>query len=442
MVPSERIIAEAIKHKVNAIGLSGLITPSLDEMVTVAKEMEKAGLSIPLLIGGATTSRIHTAVKIDEHYKRGQAVHVLDASRAVTVAGKLLGEEKDTYIKDIQDEYARMREHHSKKRADKDVLSYADAVKNKFPVNWDNYKATTPKFLGVKVFEDLDLAEIVPYIDWTPFFQTWELHGKYPAILTDEVVGEEATKLFADAKEMLEKIVSEKWLQAKAVIGLWKANAVDDEIELYNENNEVIGSFQMLRQQQKKAEGTYNMSLADFIAPKDLGIKDYMGGFAVTAGLGIEPYIEKFEKDHDDYNSILLKALADRFAEATTEYMHYKVRTDFWGYVSDENLSNEDLIKEKYKGIRPAPGYPACPDHTEKPELFRLLNATETIGISLTDSLAMYPASSVSGWYFGNPQSKYFGVGRIEKDQVESYAKRKKQSLAFIEKWLSPNLNY
>ena len=442
MVPSERIIAEAIKHKVNAIGLSGLITPSLDEMVTVAKEMEKAGLSIPLLIGGATTSRIHTAVKIDEHYKRGQAVHVLDASRAVTVAGKLLGEEKDTYIKDIQDEYARMREHHSKKRADKDVLSYADAVKNKFPVNWDNYKATTPKFLGVKVFEDLDLAEIVPYIDWTPFFQTWELHGKYPAILTDEVVGEEATKLFADAKEMLEKIVSEKWLQAKAVIGLWKANAVDDEIELYNENNEVIGSFQMLRQQQKKAEGTYNMSLADFIAPKDLGIKDYMGGFAVTAGLGIEPYIEKFEKDHDDYNSILLKALADRFAEATTEYMHYKVRIDFWGYVSDENLSNEDLIKEKYKGIRPAPGYPACPDHTEKPELFRLLNATETIGISLTDSLAMYPASSVSGWYFGNPQSKYFGVGRIEKDQVESYAKRKKQSLAYIEKWLSPNLNY
>ncbi len=442
MVPSERIIAEAIKHKVNAIGLSGLITPSLDEMVTVAKEMEKAGLSIPLLIGGATTSRIHTAVKIDEHYKRGQAVHVLDASRAVTVAGKLLGEEKDTYIKDIQDEYARMREHHSKKRADKDVLSYADAVKNKFPVNWDNYKATTPKFLGVKVFEDLNLAEIVPYIDWTPFFQTWELHGKYPAILTDEVVGEEATKLFADAKEMLEKIVSEKWLQAKAVIGLWKANAVDDEIELYNENNEVIGSFQMLRQQQKKAEGAYNMSLADFIAPKDLGITDYMGGFAVTAGLGIEPYIEKFEKDHDDYNSILLKALADRFAEATTEYMHYKVRTDFWGYVSDENLSNEDLIKEKYKGIRPAPGYPACPDHTEKPELFRLLNATETIGISLTDSLAMYPASSVSGWYFGNPQSKYFGVGRIEKDQVESYAKRKKQSLAFIEKWLSPNLNY
>jgi 5-methyltetrahydrofolate--homocysteine methyltransferase len=442
MVPSERIIAEAIKHKVNAIGLSGLITPSLDEMVTVAKEMEKAGLSIPLLIGGATTSRIHTAVKIDEHYKRGQAVHVLDASRAVTVAGKLLGEDKEAYIQEIQDEYARMREHHSKKRADKDVLSYADAVKNKFPVNWDNYKPTQPKFLGVKVLEDLDLAEIVPYIDWTPFFQTWELHGKYPAILTDEVVGEEATKLFADAKEMLEKIVSEKWLQAKAVIGLWKANAVDDEIELYNENNEVIGNFQMLRQQQKKAEGTYNMSLADFIAPKTSGITDYMGGFAVTAGLGIEPYIEKFEKDHDDYNSILLKALADRFAEATTEYMHYKVRTDFWGYVSDEKLSNEELIKEKYKGIRPAPGYPACPDHTEKPELFRLLNATATIGISLTDSLAMYPASSVSGWYFGHPDSKYFGVGRIEKDQVEHYAKRKKQSVAYIEKWLSPNLNY
>ena len=442
MVPSERIIAEAIKHNVNAIGLSGLITPSLDEMVTVAKEMERAGLNIPLLIGGATTSRIHTAVKIDEHYKRGQAVHVLDASRAVTVVGKLLGEDKDAYIKDIQDEYARMRDHHSKKRADKDVLSYEDALQNKFPIDWQNFEPVQPKFTGVKVMDNLDLAEIVPYIDWTPFFQTWELHGKFPAILTDEVVGEEATKLYADALQMLDKIVAEKWLAAKAVIGLWKANAIDDDIEIYNNEGEVIGNFHMMRQQQKKAEGAYNMSLADFIAPKNLGITDYMGGFAVTAGLGIEPYIEQFEKDHDDYNSILLKALADRFAEAATEYMHYKVRTDFWGYASDENLSNEDLIKEKYKGIRPAPGYPACPDHTEKPELFRLLNATENIGISLTDSLAMYPASSVSGWYFGNPQSKYFGVGRIEKDQVESYAKRKKQSLAFIEKWLSPNLNY
>jgi 5-methyltetrahydrofolate--homocysteine methyltransferase len=442
MVPSERIIAEAIKHNVNAIGLSGLITPSLDEMVTVAKEMERAGLNIPLLIGGATTSRIHTAVKIDEHYKRGQAVHVLDASRAVTVVGKLLGEDKDTYIKDIQDEYARMRDHHSKRRADKDVLSYEDALQNKFPIDWQNFEPVQPKFTGVKVMDNLDLAEIVPFIDWTPFFQTWELHGKFPAILNDEVVGEEATKLYTDALQMLDKIVAEKWLTAKAVIGLWKANAIDDDIEIYNNEGEVIGNFHMMRQQQKKAEGAYNMSLADFIAPKDLGITDYMGGFAVTAGLGIEPYIEKFEKDHDDYNSILLKALADRFAEAATEYMHYKVRTDFWGYASDENLSNEDLIKEKYKGIRPAPGYPACPDHTEKPELFRLLNATESIGISLTDSLAMYPASSVSGWYFGNPQSKYFGVGRIEKDQVESYAKRKKQSLAYIEKWLSPNLNY
>lgn len=442
MVPSERIIAEAIKHNVNAIGLSGLITPSLDEMVTVAKEMERAGLNIPLLIGGATTSRIHTAVKIDEHYKRGQAVHVLDASRAVTVVGKLLGEDKDAYIKDIQEEYARMRDHHSKKRADKDVLSYEDALQNKFPIDWQNFEPVQPKFTGVKVMDNLDLAEIVPFIDWTPFFQTWELHGKFPAILTDEVVGEEATKLYADALQMLDKIVAEKWLTAKAVIGLWKANAIDDDIEIYNNEGEVIGNFHMMRQQQKKAEGAYNMSLADFIAPKNLGITDYIGGFAVTAGLGIEPYIEQFEKDHDDYNSILLKALADRFAEAATEYMHYKVRTDFWGYASDENLSNEDLIKEKYKGIRPAPGYPACPDHTEKPELFRLLNATENIGISLTDSLAMYPASSVSGWYFGNPQSKYFGVGRIEKDQVESYAKRKKQSLAFIEKWLSPNLNY
>ena len=442
MVPPEKIIAEAIKHKVNAIGLSGLITPSLDEMVTVAKEMERAGMTIPLLIGGATTSRIHTAVKIDQHYVGGQAVHVLDASRAVTVVGKLLGEDKQAYIQEIQDEYARMRDHHSKKRADKDVLSYTDALKNKFPVDWQNFNAIQPKFTGVKVMDNLDLADIVPFIDWTPFFQTWELHGKFPAILTDEVVGTEAKKLYADALQMLDKIVTEKWLTAKAVIGLWKANAVDDDIEIYDDNGEVIGNFHMLRQQQKKAEGTFNMSLADFVAPKSTGINDYMGGFAVTAGLGIEPYIDQFEKDHDDYNSILLKALADRFAEAATEYMHYKVRTDFWGYAADENLSNEELIKEKYKGIRPAPGYPACPDHTEKPELFRLLNATENIGISLTDSLAMYPASSVSGWYFGHPQSKYFGVGRIEKDQVESYAKRKKQSLAYIEKWLSPNLNY
>lgn len=442
MVPPERILAEAKKHQVDVIGLSGLITPSLDEMVTMAKEMEKAGFDIPLLIGGATTSKIHTAVKIDEHYKRGQAVYVLDASRSVTVVGKLLGEGKQAYIAEIQEEYARMRAHHSKKRAEKEVLSYADALKNKYPIQWDTYVPTQPKFLGTKFFEEINLADVAPFIDWTPFFQTWELHGKYPAILTDEVVGEEATKLLKDAQEMLGQIVAEKWLTIKAVIGLWKANSIQDHIEIYGDDGAVIGDFQMLRQQQKKAKGAYNSSLSDFIAPKSSGLEDFMGGFAVTAGLGIEEHLERFEKDHDDYNSILLKALADRLAEAATEYMHYQVRTNYWGYASDEQLTNEELIKETYKGIRPAPGYPACPDHTEKPELFRLLNATEKIGITLTDSLAMYPASSVSGWYIGHPESKYFGVGRVEKDQVIAYAKRKQKDLKYIEKWLSPNLNY
>lgn len=442
MVPVDKILSEAKKHNVDAIGLSGLITPSLDEMVTVAKEMEKAGFNIPLLIGGATTSKIHTAVKIDEHYKRGQAVYVLDASRSVTVVGKLLGADKANYIKDIQEEYEVMRTHHKNKRANKEMLSYKDALANRFPINWDDYEPSKPKFIGKKVFDELPLDEIVEYFDWTPFFQTWELHGKYPEILTDKVVGKEATNLFEDAQKMLKQIVSEKWLTSKAVISIWKANAIDDDIELFDADDNKVGEFHMLRQQQKKARGAYNMSLADFIAPKSINKIDYMGGFAVTAGLGIEPYIERFEKDHDDYNSILLKALADRFAEATTEMMHHKVRTEYWGYDHAESLSNSDLIKEKYKGVRPAPGYPACPDHTEKPELFRLLDATNEIGVSLTDSLAMYPASSVSGWYFGNPESKYFGVGKIEKDQVESYAKRKGESLEYIEKWLGPNLNY
>jgi len=444
MVPCDKILAEAKKHQVDIIGLSGLITPSLDEMVYVAKEMQREGFNIPLLIGGATTSKLHTAVKIEQNYTNGQAVHVLDASRAVTVANSLLGDGKQKYVEDIQQEYIRMRENHAKKKAQKDTISLEEAQANRFPIEWKAEDIHKPKFLGVKVVEDVTLQEIVDYIDWTPFFQTWELHGKFPRILEDEVVGAEAKKLFSDAQKMLQQLVQEKWLTNKAVIGIWPANSVGDDIEIYSDESrsEVLAKHHMIRQQSKKAAGEHNMSLADFVAPKETGLKDYMGGFAVTAGLGIEQHIERFEKDHDDYSSILLKALADRLAEAFTELMHEKVRKEIWGYSATEQLSNEDLIKEEYKGIRPAPGYPACPDHTEKLTLFKLLDAEKNVGITLTDSLAMYPASSVSGWYFAHPLSKYFGIGRIERDQVENYANRKKQSIAYIEKWLSPNLNY
>ncbi len=444
MVSCDKILAEAKKHDVDIIGLSGLITPSLDEMVYVAKEMQREGFSIPLLIGGATTSKLHTAVKIEQNYTNGQAVHVLDASRAVTVANSLLGDGKQKYVEDIQQEYIRMRENHAKKKAQKDTISLEDAQANKFPIEWKAEDIHKPKFVGIKVIEDVTLEEIVPYIDWTPFFQTWELHGKFPRILEDEVVGAQAKELFSDAQKMLQQLVREKWLKNKAVIGIWPANAVGDDIELYTDESRttVLDKFHMIRQQSKKAGGEHNMSLADFVAPKETGLKDYMGGFAVTTGLGIEEHIERFEKDHDDFNSILIKALADRLAEAFTELMHEKVRKQIWGYAATEQLCNDDLIKEEYKGIRPAPGYPACPDHTEKHTLFKLLDAEKNAGIALTDSLAMYPASSVSGWYFAHHQSKYFGIGRIERDQVESYAKRKKQSIAYIEKWLSPNLNY
>ena len=444
MVSCDKILAEAKKHQVDIIGLSGLITPSLDEMVYVAKEMQREGFTIPLLIGGATTSKLHTAVKIEQYYTNGQAVHVLDASRAVTVANSLLGDGKKKYVEDIQQEYIRMRENYAKKKSEKDTISLEEAQANKFPIEWKAEDIHKPKFLGVKVIEDVTLSQIVDYIDWTPFFQTWELHGKFPRILEDEVVGVEAKKLFSDAQKMLQQLVQEKWLTNKAVIGIWPANAVGDDIEIYSDEsrNEVIAKHHMVRQQSKKAKGEHNMSLADFVAPKETGLADYMGGFAVTAGLGIEEHIERFEKDHDDYSSILLKALADRLAEAFTEFMHEKVRKEIWGYGATEQLTNDDLIKEEYRGIRPAPGYPACPDHTEKWTLFKLLDAEKNTGITLTDSLAMYPASSVSGWYFAHPLSKYFGIGRIERDQVENYANRKKQSIAYIEKWLSPNLNY
>ena len=444
MVPSDKILAAAKEHNVDMIGLSGLITPSLDEMVTVAKEMEKAGMNIPLLIGGATTSKIHTAVKIEEHYKSGQTVYVLDASRSVTVASKLLSEDKGPYIQDIKDEYARMRDHHKNRRAKKEMVSLTEAQANRQPIEWRAEDIKKPNFTGVKLFDDVPLSEIRDYIDWTPFFQTWDLHGKYPAILEDEVVGTEAKKLFEDANKMLDQIVAEVWLQNKAVIGIWPANAIGDDIEVYADDSrsEVLDKFHMLRQQLKKSSKAFNHSLADYIAPKETGLEDYIGGFAVTAGIGIEPHIEKFEADHDDYNSIMLKALADRFAEAFTELMHEKVRKEIWGYAAEETLSNNELIKETYKGIRPAPGYPACPDHLEKPTLFKLLNAEELTGISLTESLAMYPAASVSGWYFAHPESKYFGIGKLEKDQIQNYAERRGESLDMVEKWLGPNLNY
>ena len=444
MVPSDKILAAAKEHNVDIIGLSGLITPSLDEMITVAKEMEKNGMKIPLLIGGATTSKIHTAVKIEEHYKGGQTVYVLDASRSVTVATKLLGEEKDNYVQDIQKEYSKMREHHKNRKSSKKKISWEDAKANRQQTKWSQDIVKTPNFIGVKLFDTVPLQEIRDYIDWTPFFQTWDLHGRYPNILEDKIVGKEAKKLLSDALKMLDTLIAEKWLDNKAVVGIWPANAVGEDIEVYTDEsrNEVADKFYTIRQQQKKKEGLPNHSLVDFVAPKESGVKDYVGGFVVTAGIGIEKHVERFEADHDDYNSIMLKALADRFAEAFTELMHEKVRKEIWGYAANEKLGNEDLIKESYKGIRPAPGYPACPDHLEKPTLFKLLNAEKLTGVSLTESMAMYPTASVSGWYFAHPDSKYFGIGKIEKDQIEDYAKRKGESVEFIEKWLGPNLNY
>jgi 5-methyltetrahydrofolate--homocysteine methyltransferase len=443
MVPAEKIIETAIKENVDVIGLSGLITPSLDEMVHIAKEMERAGLSIPLLIGGATTSKVHTAVKIEQHYMKGQTVHVLDASRSVTVVESLLGYKKEGFVQDLKVEYARLREHHEKHRGAKQLLTLPEAQENKLKLNFDDNTIYSPNFLGVKSLNNIDLREISAFIDWTPFFQTWELHGRFPAILTDEVVGNEATKLFEDAQHMLEQIIHEKWLEARAIFGLFPANSVGDDIEIYEDlNRETILTIQRtLRQQTKKTAGQPNIALADYIAPRDLGINDYIGGFVVTTGIGIDEHVERFEKNHDDYSSIMLKALADRLAEALAEYLHADVRTKYWGYGANEVLSNEDVIAEKYRGIRPAPGYPACPDHQEKIGLFSLLNATDITGVFLTESLAMMPASSVSGWYFGHPDARYFGLGKITMEQVEDVAKRKGVSVTEIERWYSSILN-
>jgi len=439
MVPFEKIIQTAIQEKVDVIGLSGLITPSLDEMVTVAKEMERANLTIPLMIGGATTSKVHTAVKIEQHYTKGQTVHVLDASRAVTVVESLLGNKKQQFVVDLRNEYARVREHHEKHRGAKQLLGLEDARENALKIAWKQQDCVRPKKMGVTQFPNFPLTDLVDYIDWTPFFQTWELHGRFPAILDDELVGAEARNLFADAQAMLQTIISENWLVAKGAVGLFPANSVGDDIEIYSDESRtnVLHTQRTLRQQTKKTVGQPNISLSDYIAPKDTGIEDYIGAFVVTTGTGMDEHIERFEKDQDDYNAILLKALADRLAEAFAEKLHEIIRKETWGYATDETWSNLDLIQEAYRGIRPAPGYPACPDHTEKLGIFDLLNATELTGVSLTESLAMLPTSSVSGWYFGHPDAKYFGLGKISEEQVQDIAKRKKVPFETMERWLS-----
>jgi len=438
MVPPEKIIQAAIEHNVDIIGLSGLITPSLDEMVYLAKEMDKLNIKIPIMIGGATTSRAHTAVKIAPEYKE-TVVHVNDASRAVTVASNLLqNETKVGYVKSIREEYDKLREGYLNRSRDKNFLSIEEARKNKLQLDWDNFTPVKPNFIGTITVE-VELSELVDFIDWTPFFQSWELHGKYPAILTDEVVGEQATNLFEDAQKMLSQIVSEKWLTAKGILGIFSANTVnDDDIDVQLP----ASSFQLLtlRQQSQKTAGAPNIALADFIAPKDSGKKDYIGCFCVTTGFGVDEKALAFEKQLDDYNSILVKALGDRLAEAFAEYLHLKVRKEIWGYASDESLSNQDLINEEYKGIRPAPGYPACPDHLEKPTIWKLLNVEQEIGVRLTENMAMWPASSVSGYYFAHPDSKYFGLGKIKEDQVIDYAKRRGISTEMATKWLAPNI--
>lgn len=444
MVPAQKIIDEAIAQKADIIGLSGLITPSLDEMANFGKEADRNGVNIPLIIGGATTSRIHTAVKIAPNYS-GPTVHVLDASRSVGVCTNLLNDaNRDEYIKGIREDYTRTREAHLRKRSDKRYVTIEEARKNRFQTDWMDYAPPKPKFLGTKVFDNFSFEELEPYIDWTPFFHTWELRGRYPRILTDKVVGVEATKLFEDAKSMLRNLVDNKLLTANGVIGFWPANNIGDDIELYTDDTrtEVLTTIHTLRQQSEKVPGEPHYALSDFIAPKDSGRADYWGGFAVTSGIGCDELVKVYEKNHDDYNAIMVKALADRFAEAFAEKMHEMVRKDFWGYSNEEDFTNEELIKEKYDGIRPAPGYPACPDHTEKRTLFDLLNAEATTGIHLTDSFAMFPTAAVSGFYFSHPNSRYFGLGKIAKDQVEDYAVRKKATLELTEKWLAPNLAY
>ncbi|MBU2927956.1 methionine synthase [Winogradskyella psychrotolerans] len=440
MVPPEKIIETAIKEKVDIIGLSGLITPSLDEMVYVSKSLEKQNVKIPLIIGGATTSRAHSAVKIAPHYNN-TVVHINDASRAVTVVGDLLKEDNKIYKNQIREEYDAFREQFLKRTKKKEYLTIADARKNKFKINWKTSEIVKPEQLGIQIIDNFDITKLEDFIDWSPFFRSWDLHGKYPAILTDNIVGEQATELFADAQVLLKRIFDEKLLKAKAIFGLFEANTLnDDDIEIKDATGKTIDTFLTLRQQSKKSEGKPNIALADFIAPKATNKQDYMGCFCVSTGFGIAELAAQFEAEHDDYNSIMIKALADRLAEAFAEYLHKEVRTKHWSYANNENLSNDELIKENYKGIRPAPGYPACPDHLEKKTIWDILKVEENIGVKLTESLAMWPAASVSGYYFGNPEAKYFGLGKIKEDQIEDYSKRRGISNEEATKWLSPNI--
>lgn len=437
MVSAEKIIDTAIKENVDVIGLSGLITPSLDEMIHVAKEMKRRNLNIPLLIGGATTSRVHTAVKIEPHYNH-PVVHVLDASRAVTVVSNLLSTDLQTdFISSLKAEYEKVRDHYANQSSSKNFVTIDEARANAYQTEFSENTISIPRAPGIHVFDKIALSELVPYVDWTPFFQSWELAGRYPLILRDEIVGEQATQLFHDAEKMLDRLIRDEQLEARAIVGLFEANSEGDDVVLQNGKR-----FHFLRQQIKKTSSQPNLCLSDFIAPKSSGKTDYIGCFAVCAGFGLDKIVAEFEKQHDDYSAILAKALADRLAEALAEFIHHKVRMELWGYAPKESFSNEQLIDENYRGIRPAPGYPACPDHQDKTTIWSLLNVQEQIGIHLTETLAMYPTAAVSGYYFAHPDAKYFGIGKIARDQVKDYAERKGISIELAERWLSPNLNY
>ena len=440
MVPPEKIIETAIKEQVDIIGLSGLITPSLDEMVYVSKEMEKTGLTIPLMIGGATTSKAHAAVKIAPHYSN-TVIHVNDASRAVTVVGDLLKKDNEQHLSELRASYDLFRENFLSRTKQKEYISIEEARAKKYIIEWDQTKIVKPKKLGIQVIQDFDITKLEEFIDWSPFFRSWDLHGKYPNILEDEIVGTQATELFKDAQELLQRIFSEKLLSAKAIFGLFPVNTInEDDIEIYDENGNTLQTFLTLRQQLKKRAEVPNIALSDFIAPKSSGKTDYMGCFCVSTGFGTKALADDFEANNDDYNAIMIKALADRLAEAFAEYLHKEVRVHHWGYATNEQLSNAELIKENYKGIRPAPGYPACPDHLEKQTIWKLLEVKKQIGVELTESLAMWPAASVSGYYFGNPEAKYFGLGKITEDQLIDYSKRREISIEDARKWLNPNL--
>jgi len=445
MVPAAKILETAKTEKVDIVGLSGLITPSLDEMVHVAGEMEREGLDVPLLIGGATTSRVHTAVKIHPAYAKGQAVYVTDASRAVGVVSSLISKEtRGATIEKVRAEYAKVADAHKRSEADKQRLPLAKARTNAFKIDWSAYKPAKPSFTGTRVYGSYEVADLVPYIDWTPFLQTYEFKGRFPAILDDPEQGPAARALYEDAQGMLKQIVEERWFNPKAVIGFWPANSVGDDIALYTgeSRSERLATFHGLRQQLSKRDGRSNTCLSDFVAPAETGIADYVGGFVVTAGLEEVRIAERFERANDDYRAILVKALADRIAEAFAERMHERVRKEFWGYAADEAYGADELVLEKYDGIRPAPGYPAQPDHTEKTTLFDLLKAESRIGVKLTESYAMWPGSSVSGIYIAHPEAHYFGVAKVERDQVEDYAARKGMDVREVERWLGPILNY